>query len=154
MSDDGISGLRREFRGERGDLIPALQRAQDLAGYLRPGLIRAISRWLRISENEIFGVATFYAQFRFHPPGRHHVKVCLGTACHVKGGEQILITARQRLGVDIGGTTADGEYDLDRVACLGCCALAPVVAFDDKVHSQMSVLKVQRILDERQAQKS
>jgi NADH-quinone oxidoreductase subunit E len=154
MSDDGISKLRREFRGERGDLIPALQRAQALAGYLRPDTIRAISRWLRISENEIFGVATFYAQFRFHPPGRHHVKVCLGTACHVKGGEQILITARQRLGVDIGGTTADGEYDLDRVACLGCCALAPVVAFDDKVHSQMSVLKVQRILDERQAQKS
>ncbi len=154
MSDDGISELRREFRGERGDLIPALQRAQALAGFLRPDTIRAISRWLRISENEIFGVATFYAQFRFHPPGRHHVKVCLGTACHVKGGEQILITARQRLGVDIGGTTADGEYDLDRVACLGCCALAPVVAFDDKVHSQMSVLKVQRILDERQAQKS
>ena len=152
MSDDGISELRREFRGERGDLIPALQRAQNLAGYLRPETIRLISRWLRISENEIFGVATFYAQFRFHPPGRHHVKVCLGTACHVKGGEQILITARQRLGVDVGGTTADGEYDLDRVACLGCCALAPVVAFDSKIHSQMSVLKVQKILDERQAQ--
>jgi NADH-quinone oxidoreductase subunit E len=154
MSDDGISELKREFRGERGDLIPVLQRAQDLAGYLLPDTIRAISRWLRISENEIYGVATFYAQFRFHPPGRHHVKVCLGTACHVKGGEQILLIARQRLGVDIGGTTTDGEYDLDRVACLGCCALAPVVAFDNKIHSQMSVLKVQRILDERQAQKS
>lgn len=152
--DDGLSDLQREFRGERGDLIPVLQRAQARAGYLRPETIRAISRWLRISENEIYGVATFYAQFRFHPPGRHHLKVCLGTACHVKGGEQILITARQRLGVDIGGTTADGEYDLDRVACLGCCALAPVVAFDDKIHSQMSVLKVQRILDERQAQKT
>ncbi len=154
MTEDGISELRREFRGERGDLIPVLQRAQAMVGYLRPEIIRAISRWLRISENEIFGVATFYAQFRFHPPGRHHIKVCLGTACHVKGGEQILITARQRLGVDVGGTTGDGEYDLDRVACLGCCALAPVVAFDDKIHSQMSVLKVQRILDERQAQKT
>lgn len=153
MSDDGLSELRREFRGERGDLIPVLQRAQERAGYLRPEVIRAISRWLRVSENEIYGVATFYAQFRFHPPGRHHIKVCLGTACHVKGGEQILLTARQRLGVDVGGTTADGEYDLDRVACLGCCALAPVVAFDDKIHSQMSVLKVQRILDERQAQR-
>jgi NADH-quinone oxidoreductase subunit E len=153
MSDDGLFELRDEFRGERGDLIPVLQRLQERAGYLRPDLIRAISRWLRISENEIYGVATFYAQFRFHPPGRHHLKVCLGTACHVKGGEQILLTARQRLGVDIGGTTADGEYDLDRVACLGCCALAPVVALDAKVHSQMSVLKVQRILDERQAQK-
>lgn len=154
MPDGVISALRREFRGERGDLIPVLQRAQNLDGYLRPVVIRSISRWLRISENEIFGVATFFAQFRFHPPGRHHLKVCLGTACHVKGGEQILITARQRLGVDVGGTTADGEYDLERVACLGCCALAPVVAFDQKIHSQMSVLKVQRILDERQGQKT
>ncbi len=154
MPDNGISELKREFRGERGDLIPVLQRTQERAGYLRPEIIRAISRWLRISENEIYGVATFYAQFRFHPPGRHHIKVCLGTACHVKGGEQIILTARQRLGVDIGGTTADGEYDLERVACLGCCALAPVVAFDGKIHSQMSVLKVQRILDERQAPKS
>jgi NADH-quinone oxidoreductase subunit E len=149
-----LSALRQEFRGERGDLIPVLQRAQHLVGYLRPDIIRAISLWLRISENEIFGVATFYAQFRFHPPGRHHLKVCLGTACHVKGGEQILVTAQQRLGVDVGGTTSDGEYDLEMVACLGCCALAPVVAFDEKIHSQMSVLKVQRILDERSAQKS
>jgi len=153
MPEGMIAALRREFRGERGDLIPVLQRAQDLAGYLRPEIIGAISRWLRISENEIFGVATFYAQFRFHPPGRHHLKVCLGTACHVKGGEQILITTKQRLGVDVGETTADGEYDLERVACLGCCALAPVVAFDEKIHSQMSVLKVQRILDERHGQK-
>ena len=148
MSDGGLSELRREFKGERGDLIPVLQRVQDIQGYLRPEAIRSVSRWLKISENEIFGVATFYAQFRFHPPGRHHLRVCLGTACHVRGGEQILLTAQQRLGVDTGETTPDGEYDLDRVACLGCCALAPVVAFDEKVYSQMSVLKIQRILDE------
>ena len=149
MSSGGISAIRQEFKGERGDLIPIPQRAQGLYGYLRPDAIRSISRWLKISENEIYGVATFYAQFRFHPPGRHQIKVCLGTACHVKGGEQILITAKQRLGVDTGETTADGEYDLDRVACLGCCALAPVVAVDNKIHSQMSVLKIQRLLDEQ-----
>jgi len=148
ISEGGLSELRQEFRGERGDLIPVLQRVQDIQGYLRPEAIRIVSRWLKISENEIFGVATFYAQFRFHPPGRHHLRVCLGTACHVRGGEQILLTAQQRLGVDTGETTPDGEYDLDRVACLGCCALAPVVAFDEKVYSQMSVLKIQRILDE------
>lgn len=145
----GISVLRREFKGERDDLIPVLQRAQELDGYLHPEAIRWISRWLKISENEIFGVATFYAQFRFHPPGRHQIRVCLGTACHVKGGEQILVTAQQRLGVGIGETTADGEFDLDRVACLGCCALAPVVSFDQKIYSQMSVLKIQQVLDER-----
>ena len=149
MSSGAISAIVQEFHGEREELIPILQRVQDLHGYLRPDAIRAISRWLKVSENEIFGVATFYAQFRFHPPGRHHIKICLGTACHVKGGEQILVTAQQRLGIVTGETTADGNYDLDRVACLGCCALAPVVAFDSTIYSQMSVLKIQRILDEQ-----
>ena len=104
-----------------------------------------------MSENEIYGVATFYAQFRFHPPGQHHIKVCLGTACHVKGGEQILQMALHRLNIKTGETTADGKYDIDRVACLGCCALAPVVAFDDKIHSNVSVLKIQEILDENKS---
>jgi len=148
---DGLTAIKREFQGERGDLIPILQRTQNLLGFLNPEAIRSISRWLKMSENEIFGIATFYAQFRFHPPGQHHIKVCLGTACHVRGGEQILVTAQQRLGVKTGETTSDGKYDLDRVACLGCCALAPVVAFDDKVHSQMSVLKIQKILDEQKS---
>jgi NADH-quinone oxidoreductase subunit E len=151
MPDEGISELKREFKGEREDLIPVLQRVQDLYGYLSQDAIRSISRWLKISENEIFGVATFYAQFRFHPPGQHHIKVCQGTACHVRGGEQILATAQQRLGIKTGETTADRKYDLDRVACLGCCALAPVVAFDNKIHSQMSVRKIQKILDEHKS---
>lgn len=151
MSEAGLSAILGECEGERGDLIPLLQKAQALYGYLRPDIVRAVARALRISENEIFGVATFYTQFRFHPPGRHHLKVCLGTACHVRGGEQILATARQRLGIETGETTADGAFDLDRVACLGCCALAPVVAVDDKFYSQMSVLKLQRILDARPA---
>jgi len=150
-SRDGISAIRQEFKGEREDLIPVLQRVQEQDGYLRQDAIRSISRWMKISENEIYGVATFYAQFRFHPPGEHHIKICLGTACHVKGGEQILVMAQQRLNIKTGETTADGKYDLDRVACLGCCALAPVVAFDDKIHSQMSVLKIQGILDEHKS---
>jgi NADH-quinone oxidoreductase subunit E len=151
LSEGGLSELRREFKGERGELIPVLQRVQALHGYLRPDSVRSISRWLKISENEIFGVATFYAQFRFTPPGRHHVRVCLGTACHVRGGEQILVTTQERLGVGTGETTADGEFDLERVACLGCCALAPVVAVDDKIHSRVSVLKIQGILDEHKS---
>lgn len=147
-SREDISAIRREFKGEREDLIPVLQRLQEQDGYLRPDAIRNISRWLKISENEIFGVATFYAQFRFHPPGEHHIKICLGTACHVRGGQEILAMTQARLDIKPGETTADGKYDLERVACLGCCALAPVVAFDDKFHSQMSVLKVQRLLEE------
>jgi NADH-quinone oxidoreductase subunit E len=147
-TDDGISAIRQEFKGEREDLIPVLQRVQEQDGYLRPEAIRSISRWMKISENEIFGVATFYAQFRFHPPGEHHIKICLGTACHVRGGQEILAMTQARLNIKPGETTADGKYDLERVACLGCCALAPVVAFDDKFHSQMSVLRVQRLLEE------
>ena len=84
-------------------------------------------------------MATFYAQFRFVPRGKHHLRVCLGTACHVKGGEQMLEVMKSRLEINPGETTADGRYDLERVACLGCCALAPVVTFDDKTYAQMSV---------------
>jgi NADH-quinone oxidoreductase subunit E len=151
MSKGVILTIRQEFKGEREDLIPVLQRAQDLDGYLRPEAIGNISRWLKMSESEVYGVATFYAQFRFHPPGEHHLRVCLGTACHVRGGEQILATAQQRLGIKTGETTGDRKYDLDRVACLGCCALAPVVAFDNTIHSQMSVRKIQKILDEHKS---
>lgn len=148
MSKDTISALMQEYKGEPGDLIPVLQRTQAAYGYLQPEAIGKISRWLKMSENEIYGVATFYAQFRFHPPGKHHIKVCLGTACHVQGGEQILETAKTHLDVETGETTKDGQFDIDRVACLGCCALAPVVTVDDKTYSQMSVLKVQELLDE------
>ena len=140
----------REFKGQPADLIPVLQKTQETDGYLSAVALRRISRWLKVSEHEIFGVATFYAQFRFCPPGRHHIKACLGTACHVQGGEQMLNVLERRLDVRPGETTADGEYDLERVACLGCCALAPVVMIDDKTHSQMSVLKLQRLLDERE----
>jgi NADH-quinone oxidoreductase subunit E len=149
MANADLSAILEDCTGERGDLIPVLQKAQELLGFIQPDAVRAISRRLRISENEIYGVATFYAQFRFHPPGRHHVKICLGTACHVRGGEQVLATARERLGIDTGETTADKAYDLERVACLGCCALAPVVQVDARIYSQVSVIKLQGILDEQ-----
>jgi NADH-quinone oxidoreductase subunit E len=139
----------RAADGGRSDLVPLLQRAQEALGYLSPEAVRLIARRLKVSESEVFGVATFYAQFRFTPPGRHRLRVCLGTACHVKGGVQMLETMRRRLGVEAGQTTADGEYDLERVACVGCCALAPVVALDRAIYGQMSVLKLQAMLDER-----
>ena len=154
MDTATIHPIVEKYTGRRGALISILEEVQSKYGYLPEDALRVVADLTRRDIVDIYGIATFYRAFRLKPRGRHFASVCLGTACHVKGGEQILITARQRLGVDIGGTTADGEYDLDRVACLGCCALAPVVAFDNKIHSQMSVLKVQRILDERPAQKS
>jgi NADH-quinone oxidoreductase subunit E len=148
MKKDILADIQREFKSERAELVPVLQRIQAICGYLTREAIEDIARWLKISENEIYGVATFYAQFRFTPPGLHHLKVCLGTACHVKGGEQMLAVMKRRLEINPGETTADGKYDLERVACLGCCALAPVVTFDDKTYAQMSVLKLIGILDE------
>jgi len=150
MTSHPLPPVDEETRADPADLIPALQRIQATDGFLSPESVRRLSRRLRISENEIHGVATFFAQFRFTPPGRHTIKVCLGTACHVKGGEQILDVVRRRLEVEPGGTTADREYQLERVACLGCCALAPVLSIDERIHSQTSVLKVQDLLAKRE----
>lgn len=148
MSTQASSTVLDEFPGRREDLIPILQKVQDADGYLSPEAIRAISRRLRISENEIYGVATFYAQFRFHPPGEHSVYVCMGTACHVRGGQQLVNALEWRLGIKEGQTTPDRKFDINRVACLGCCALAPVVKVDDEIHSQVSVLELGRLMDE------
>jgi NADH-quinone oxidoreductase subunit E len=139
------------LQGVPSDLIPVLQRVQAVHGYLSQDSIRAISRWLKISENEIYGVASFFAQFRFTRPGDRTIKVCLGTACHVKGGVQILDVLKRRLNVEPGQATADGRYQLERVACLGCCALAPVVTIDDKIYGETSVLKVHQMFEERES---
>jgi len=151
VAADPWAGILRGLHGDRSDLVPALQRAQAALGYLPPDAVRRIARRLKLTESEVFGVATFYAQFRFTPPGRHRLRVCLGTACHVNGGVQMLETVERRLDVTAGGTTADGEYDLERVACLGCCAQAPVFTLDEAIYGQMSVLKLQGILDARAA---
>jgi NADH-quinone oxidoreductase subunit E len=146
VSSQPFSEIVGGFRGDPEDLIPVLQRIQAARGYLAPDSLNRLSRWLRVSENEIYGVATFFAQFRFEPPGEHVIKVCLGTACHVKGGEQILDVLRRQLEIEPGQTTPDGRYQLERVACLGCCALAPVLTVDDRIHAEASVLGVHRML--------
>ncbi len=148
MAITPTSTVLDRFTGKRENLIPILQKIQEAEGFISVESVQHISRKLRISENEIYGVATFYAQFRFTPPGKHHIYVCMGTACHVRGGEQILNSLEYRLGVKEGETTPDKKYDLNRVACLGCCALAPVVKIDDEIYSQMSVLKMNGVMDE------
>jgi len=149
MSNDLWTDITRDLAGEHSDLVPVLQRTQVAFGFIPTDAIRQIARWLKVSENEVYGVATFYAQFRFTEPGRHHLKVCLGTACHVRGGEQMLDAIGRRFDLRAGETTADGEYDLERVACLGCCALAPVVSVDGRIYGQMNVLKLQGLLEGR-----
>ena len=136
------------FHGDEGDLIPILQGIQGNLGYLSEEAIREVSHFLRISENHIFGVASFYSQFRFSAPGRNSIKVCLGTACHVRGGEILSHQIERDLGIMPGETTADRRFDLQRVACLGCCALAPVVAINNDIFSRMTVMRLKKTLNE------
>ncbi len=128
------------------ELIPILQDVQAVFGYIGEDNVKAISRYLRISENQIYGVSSFYAQFRFTEPGRHGIKVCLGTACHVRGGGTLLDSLEHSLGIHCGETTEDQRFDVDRVACLGCCALSPVVQIDRDIYSRMTVNKLTELL--------
>jgi NADH-quinone oxidoreductase subunit E len=146
MMQDELAEIVAEYEGEKGALIPVLQRVQEKFGYLREEAISEIARFFRISESEIFGVASFYSQFYFTPRGEHTVKVCLGTACHVRGGERILDEVKRELGVESGGTTEDYKFSLERVACFGSCALAPVMVIDQDVYGRMTVAKAKDIL--------
>jgi len=131
----------------RQELIPILQDVQDRLGFLPREALGRIADSLDLSENDIFGVATFYSQFRFTPPGRHHVRVCRGTACHVRGSNPILDGIVRKLGISPGETTEDRAFSLETVACFGSCALAPVVVVNDKVYGRMSAKKVEKLLD-------
>ena len=131
---------------QRGNLIPILQMVQETLKYLPPPAIKLVAEHLRILECEVYGVATFYNQFRFHPPGKHPIKVCLGTACHVRGGDIILENFERKLEIQAGETTPDREFSIEKVACVGCCALAPVAIIDENVHGHMAPSKVEGLL--------
>jgi NADH-quinone oxidoreductase subunit E len=138
--------LTKYPRGDRGFLIPILQDVQTFYSYVSPEAVDGISAFTGVSAGEIFGVASFYSQFRFTRPGRHIVKVCLGTACHVRGSDRILELVERQLKIKDGETTSDGLFSLERVACFGCCALAPVVVVNKDVHGRMSSTKAQKLL--------
>ncbi len=134
------------FDKKRENLIPILQMIQKRHAYLPAGAPGMVAHHLNIHPSEVYGVATFYNQFRFHPPGRHPIKVCLGTACHVRGGDIILENFERKLGIQDGKTTPDGEFSIERVACVGCCALAPVAVVDDTVQGHMAPSKVEGLI--------
>ncbi len=119
---EAIEAMLSRFEKHRSALIPILQAVQHEHAYLSGGAMEKVAEYLEISPSEVYGVATFYNQFRFHPPGRHQIKVCLGTACHVAGGDIILENFERKLGIRDGETTPDREYSVERVACVGCCA--------------------------------
>ncbi len=147
---DSLRTVLEEFTAEPDNLIPILQRVQAQAGFISPEAVREIAGALRLTESEVYGVASFYAQFRFTPPARHGITVCLGTACHVRGGERLMEALEHDLHVTPGTSTADGRFDLDRVACLGCCALSPVIKVDANIYSSVTTMKLKGIVDDYQ----
>lgn len=130
----------------RDQLIPLLQEVQEADGYISREAVAALGRHLDLPASKIYGVATFYNQFRFQPLGRFHVQVCRGTACHVKGSLGIYETIKRYLQIDDGQTTRDGLFSLEIVACLGACGLAPLICVNGEFHGQVSADSVVRIL--------
>jgi NADH:ubiquinone oxidoreductase subunit E len=147
---DEFAELFREFAGTENELISILVRVQEHFGFVSEEAIRRISMFLRISENSIYGVASFFSKFRFDEPGRTSIRICMGTACHVHGGGYLAGVASWHLGMQIGKTMKDKSIDFQRVNCLGCCALAPVIQVGGGIHPRTMVTGLKEILDNRE----
>ncbi len=129
-----------------GSLIPLLQSAQDTYGYIPERAIYYISELVGIPAAEIYGVITFYSQFRLKPLGKNIIRICEGTACHVNGAKSILSILQNELGISVGETSDDGLYTLQSVACLGCCSLAPVIMINDETHGNLTTASLTKII--------
>ncbi len=141
-----VSAALAKFEAKRENLIPLLQEVQGQLGYLPPAAMAQIAAYLGVPAVEVYGPATFYNDFRLHPPGEHQIKVCMGTACYMIGGQIALDSFERRLGIKVGKTTPDRKFSLDQVACVGCCALAPVVVVDNYVEGRVTPTRVDGII--------
>jgi len=128
------------------ELIPLLQRIQHELGYLPESAMRQVARFLNTPESSVYGVATFYEQFRLTPVGKNKITVCRGTACHVRGAQQLVDRAENRLGIKVGETTSDQQFTLETAACIGCCALAPCVMVNEEVEAKLTPKKMDAFL--------
>lgn len=152
-TEQKIEHILSRFKGEREELIPILQTVQEIFGYLPEEVLKEVARFTSVPESRVYSTATFYTQFHFARRGRRNIKVCCGTACHVRGASHLLDSFERELGVECGGTTSDFEYNLERVACVGSCALAPVVIVDDTVFGLMEAKKVSECLMPKEGDK-
>ena len=143
-----IDPIIKKYKNKRGNLIPLLQGAQDMYGYLPPQTFEKIAQETGLNLSDMYGVATFYAQFRLNPVGKHIIKVCHGTACHVQNAGTITDSIKEALKVDDGATTEDGLFTLESVACLGCCSLAPVMMIGDETYGNLSGKQAVKIVKE------
>ena len=142
-----LEELLAGYRGQPGGLIPALQSAQAIFGYLPEVALLRIAEALDKSYSEVAGVVSFYSFFSTVPRGRHLVRVCMGTACYVRGGGQVLDALKKRLGIDVGQTTPDGLFSLEVARCFGACGLAPTMSIDDVVYKRVKPARIAEILE-------
>ncbi len=141
-----LNEILSSYQGKEEELIPILQQIQQVFGYLPELVMKKIAKFLKLPESTVFGVSTFYAQFKLVPSGRNIIKVCRGTACHVRGAAGIIGEVEKQLGIKTGESTADLEYSLEAIACFGSCALAPVMVIGNRVYGRMSPTKVKEVL--------
>ena len=141
-----VDEILASFRGEKAELIPILQKVQQAFGYLPEDALSQIAQFVDVPECSVFGIATFYAQFKLVPTGRNVIRVCRGTGCYVRGAPRLLDEVEKSLGIKDGETTPDLEYTLETVACFGSCALAPVMVVDKTVYGRMTPKKVRQIM--------
>lgn len=146
--DARFAEIVEPYEGSPRELIPILQRVQEEYGYLPEQEMMEVARFTGVSESKLYGVASFYAQFRFTPVGDTQITVCRGTACHVRGAQQILDEVSRHLGIEEGETTPDGKYSLETVACIGCCALAPCITVNERVEARLTSKTVKDVLEE------
>jgi NADH-quinone oxidoreductase subunit E len=135
------------FSRQPQQLIPILQYCQRQSGYISRAVVHQIANYLGVSEAHVYGVASFYTQFRFEKPGNHQVRICLGTACHVQGGKLLSEETQKIIGIESGKVSQDGKFEFHEVACLGCCALAPVVEIDGRIHGKVTRRKLNKALE-------
>ncbi|WP_418792534.1 NADH-quinone oxidoreductase subunit NuoE [Phosphitispora sp. TUW77] len=141
-----VEEVLRKFDTDIEQLLPILQAVQGKLGYLPAVAMKMVAAAVEIPEVYVYSVGTFYNQFRLNPPGKHQIKVCMGTACHMTGGDIIMDSFERRLEIEEGETTEDREFSLERVACVGCCALAPVVLVNEEVEAKVRPTRVDGIL--------
>jgi len=144
--EQAFRALLRQWTGVKGNVIPLLQKTQDIYGFLPQEAMAEIARATGRAAGELYGEATFYAPVRIKPYGKHAVKICHGTACHVQGADSLDTMLETKLGVKPGDTTSDGQFTVEKVACLGCCSLAPVVMIDGEVYGRLTGDKVGKIV--------
>lgn len=146
--DDKILEILSKYEKDKSNLIQILNEVQESYGYIPKHAQLAISEYLNLPMADVYGVITFYSRFTLKPKGKYNVAVCLGTACFVKGSEQILERVKERLGIDVGETTSDGKFSIEATRCIGACGLAPVFTINDEVYGKATKEIVDKVLDE------